>query len=171
MKTISYKSVCLTFIMLFLISYCEAGVNAAKKKPEPKTFAYVRHAINAEKMAYNYYMACAKQARDAGSKSIASTYEIIAGQENEHYLKFIDVAKKLKIKYTEESIDVPIHTILENINKSIEIETIEAGNYAEAVKTAAKERYRNARKTFEYVLEIEKLHIEAFKNLLVRLSE
>ncbi len=173
MKTVIVKSVCSTLFIsfLFLISYSKASEKATKMKPEPKTFASVRHAINAEKMAYNYYIACAKQAKDAGSKSIANTYEVIAKQENEHYLRFKDIARRMKIKYVEDDIVVPMYTILENVNKSVEIEINESSIYDEAFKTALKERYRYARKSFEWALDMEKLHIEAFKNLLTKLSE
>lgn len=137
-----------------------------------KTVDNLKAAIIGETTASSSYAAFARKAKDEGYGKISSLFLAASRAENVHAKNHTDVLKKLGKTMEAFSPKVVVKSTKENLEAAIKGENHEVvGMYPEFIATATAEKQESAAGTFNYAIEVEKIHRDLYTQALEALNK
>jgi len=160
-----------TVLVFFMLVAVTAG---CKGRPEAgmKTVDNLKAAIIGETTASASYAAFAQKAKDEGYGKIASLFLAASRAESIHAKNHTDVLKKLGKTMEAFSPKVVLKSTKENLEAAIKGENHEVVSmYPEFITTATAEKQEAAVTTFNYAIEVEKIHRDFYTQTLDALNK
>lgn len=150
----------------------EAKKDAATAKIEVKsTLENLQAAFNGESNANKRYLAFAKKADEEGYGKVASLFRAAAKAESIHAKNHAAVIKKLGGEAKADLKEPEVKSTKENLAEAIKGETYEFKvMYPAFLAKARSERNRDAMKTINYALQVEKGHAKLYQEALDNLA-